>query len=749
MQVAGEAVENAQVAPIHGDGALDPARHGVRGAALRRLAAAGLRTPNGLILSSDFVAALDPAAPGEAFRRAVSALLAASGPLTLRPSPMRRRSGEGAAIRGLATVDAVAAAAVQARGAYGSITGRTLRMAMGMEADAGLALVLQPMAEAPDRIWFRRPADGWPEVRLHHGRFPVAAVPADLGPRLEALFGDAVEAQAALGPEGLVILDVFPAAFSPRAGLKVAIDLAQRGAISRDAALMRVDPSALTDELHPRLVSGGGATLMSRGLAASPGAASGPLVFTAAAAEHAAAQKTPAILARVETGPEDIRGMHAAVGVLTIKGGLSSHAAVVARGLGRPCVVGPQGISIDRDAGALILADGRRLVEGTVLTIDGTAGAIYEGAAELTPAQPSAAFETLMRWADAARRMRIRANADTAEEARIARRLGAEGIGLCRTEHMVFAPGRETQMRILILSESAADRKAALAALLAWQRADFTDLFAIMRGLPVIIRLLDPPLHEFLPRRPEAIRALAAELGRGEAELARRVDELREFNPMLGMRGCRVGVTQPDIYAMQARAILEAAADAAAETGEPVTPEIMIPLVTTKREMEILKAVIDGVAAEVRRERGDVVPYRIGAMVETPRAAIRADAITETAEFLSFGTNDLTQMTYGLSRDDAGRFMRDYVRQGVFPEDPFRSLDMEGVGELLGLAVERGRRTRPDVIMGVCGEHGGDAASIDFFERAGFDYISCSPFRVPAARLAAAQSAIASRPQSD
>ncbi len=745
MQIAAEDVENAQITPIHGRGALDVVRCGARGATLRRIAAAGLKTPAGLILSADFVQSFDPSAPGPDFSRAMSDLLAESGPLTLRPSPARRRSGEGAAIRDLADVEAVAAAIAKAREGYDSITGRTLRAAMGLDEKAGLALVLQSMAAAPDRVWFRRPADGWPEIKLQRGRFPIDAVPVDLGIRLEALFGDAVEVQAALGPEGLIILDAYPAAFAPRAGLKVAVDLAQRGAITREQALMRVDPTALTDELHPRLAAGNEASPLARGLAASPGAATGPLVFSAAAAEHAAAQKTPAILARVETGPEDIRGMHAAAGVLTIKGGLSSHAAVVARGLGRPCVVGPQGLTIDRDARALILADGRRLQEGAALTIDGTAGAIFEGAAELTPPEPSAAFALLMGWADEARRMRIRANTDTPEEARIARRLGAEGIGLCRTEHMLFAPGRQTQMRSLILSETAADRETALAALLAWQRDDFTELFEIMRGLPVIIRLLDPPLHEFLPRRPSAIRALAEALGRSEADVARRVEELREFNPMLGMRGCRVGVTQPDIYAMQARAILEAAADAAAKTGEPVTPEIMVPLVSAKREMEILKDVIDGVAAAIRRERGDVVPYRVGAMVETPRAALRADAIAETAEFLSFGTNDLTQMTYGLSRDDAGRFMRDYVRQEVFPEDPFRSLDMEGVGELLSLAVERARRARPDVMMGICGEHGGDAASINFFERSGFDYISCSPFRVPAARLAAAQARIATR----
>ncbi len=742
MKVGVKNTEASGFAPIHGKGALDAGRYGARGVALRKLAEAGLRTPAGLILSTDYIAAFDPDAVSSRFNDAIAALLEKSGALAVRPSPVRRRSGEGAAIRDLATVEDVTEAIVQARDAYGSFTGRTLRAAMGLAADAGLAVVLQPVAADPDRIWFRRPADGWPEIRLQRGRFSTEEVPADLGPRLEALFGDAVEAQAVVGSEGLTLLDAFPAVFSPRAGLKVAVDLAERGAIPHEEALLRTDPAALTDELHPRLEAAADVKPFARGLAASPGAAVGPLVFTAVAAERAAAQGTPAILARVETGPEDIRGMHAAAGVLTLKGGLSSHAAVVARGLGRPCVVGPGGLSINRDAGALILESGSRMEEGALLTIDGTGGAVFAGRVPLAPPEPSAAFELLMRWSDEARRLRVRANADTAEEARTARRLGAEGIGLCRTEHMLFAPEREAVMRSLILSEDAGDRESALSKLLEWQRADFTELFTIMHGLPVTIRLLDPPLHEFLPRRAEAISELADQLGRNAADVTRRVEELREFNPMLGMRGCRVGVTQPDIYAMQARAILEAAADAADETGEPVTPEIMIPLVSTNREVEILKAVIDGAADLVRGRRGDVTPYRIGAMVETPRAALRAGALALTAEFLSFGTNDLTQMTYGLSRDDAGRFMRDYVRQEVFPDDPFQTLDVEGVGELLGVAVERARSARSNMTLGICGEHGGDADSISFFESAGFDYISCSPYRVPSARLAAAQTSI-------
>ena len=568
MLTSETAIKDARCAPICGRGELDAALFGARAATLRRLAEAGLKTPQGLALSASFVAGFDPSAPDPDFVEAASNLLqTAKTPLALRPSPMRRRSGEAAAMLDLDDLAAIGDALVRARETYSSISGRTIRSAMGLDADAGLPMFLQPMAESPDRIWFRRPSDGWPEIRLQSDLIPPEAIPADLSPRLEALLGDAVEIHAFVGPDGLEILDAFPAAFSPRAGLKVAVDLAERGAIPRSTALSRTDPAALTDELHPRLAEDSTARQIARGIAAAPGAASGPLAFTAGGAERAASQGARAILARIETGPEDIRGMHAAAGVLTIKGGLSSHAAVVARGLGRPCVAGPDGMTIDRDARALILSDGRRFVEGDALTIDGTSGAVFEGAAELAPPEPSAAFELLMRWADDSRRLKVRANADTAEEARIARRLGAEGIGLCRTEHMLFSPGREIVMRSLILSETASDREAALDQLLTWQRTDFCELFEIMHGLPVTIRLLDPPLHEFLPRRPEAIRKLAAQLNRDVDDVARRVEELGEFNPMLGMRGCRVGVTQPDIYAMQVRAILEAAQDAATETG--------------------------------------------------------------------------------------------------------------------------------------------------------------------------------------
>lgn len=743
MADGADEIERLDIAPVHGRGALDVARFGARGAALRTLAQAGLSTAPGLALSAAWVARFDPEHPDPAFQQALAGLKTETDtPLALRPSPAERRSGEGPAILHLSDLEEIAAAIVKARDVFASLSARMLRMAKGLPETEGLAMILQPVAAQSDRVWFRRPADGWPEIKLQHGRLPVSSVPADLGMRLEAEFGMAVEAQIAASADGLVLLDAYPAVFSARATLKTAVDLAERGVIGRDEAILRVDAATLDAELLPRIASGWSGETLGVGLAASPGAAAGPLVFTAVDAERAAAQGVPAILARVETGPEDIRGMHAAAGVLTMKGGLTSHAAVVARGLGKPCVVSPEGLMIDRDDHALILPGGRRLTDGADLTIDGNAGAVFAGAADLSAPRPSAAFEMLMDWADKARRLRVRANADTAEEATMARHYGAEGIGLCRTEHMFFAAGRQRVMRGMILSESAADREAALARLLEWQRADFAELFEIMRGLPVTIRLLDPPLHEFLPSRPKAVKALADELGLDRKAVKRRVEELSEYNPMLGMRGCRVGVTQPDIYAMQTRAILEAAAQAATVTGEPVIPEIMIPLVATLREMELLKAVIDGAAAAVRDEFGTAVSYKIGAMVETPRAAVRAGPIASTAEFLSFGTNDLTQMTYGLSRDDAGRFMREYVRLGVFPEDPFQTLDVEGVGELLRGAAKQARATRAEATLGICGEHGGDAASILFFEEVGFDYVSCSPYRAPAARLAAAQARI-------
>lgn len=555
----------------------------------------------------------------------------------------------------------------------------------------------------------------------------------------ESALGDACKIEFTLEGGRLFLLDAQPLKPSPRAAVRIAVDLAEAGVIGRDDALLRIDPAGLTAHLHPSVAPRARRDVIGRGLPASPGAATGAIVFSPEAAEALAAREEAAILVRVETSPEDIRGMHAAAGVLTVRGGMTSHAAVIARGLGAPCVVGAGDITLDMEERRLTAADGRVFREGDIVTIDGAAGEALAGAPPLIRPELSGAFATLMGWADKVRRLKVRANADTGQDARVAAGFSVDGIGLCRTEHMFFEKNRITVMRRMILAESEADRRAALAELLPMQRADFMELFEIMAGLPVTIRLLDPPLHEFLPHGPREMAELAAAMGLPLKTVTRRAEEMREFNPMLGKRGCRVGVAYPEIYEMQARAAFEAAVEAGARTGEPVIPEIMIPLVSANREMELLARVVERVAEQVRSETGAPLRYRIGAMVETPRAALRAGDIVGSAEFLSFGTNDLTQMTYGLSRDDAGRFMRDYVAKGVFPEDPFHSLDLEGVGELLLIATERGRRARPGLTVGLCGEHGGDPASIRFCELAGFDYISCSPFRLPIARLAAAQ----------
>ena len=563
--------------------------------------------------------------------------------------------------------------------------------------------------------------------------------------RAERAMGDACQIEFTLESGALSVLDALPLPRGPRAAVRIAVDLAGEGAIDREDALLRVDPRLLIDHLHPSVDPGARRDTIARGMSASPGAASGPIAFTSAAAESCASRGMPAILVRSETTPEDISGMHVAAGVLTARGGMTSHAAVVARGFGVPCVVGASDLRIDPVAQVLRTRDGRTFGEGTVVTIDGSAGEALSGAVPMLQPELSGAFATLMTWADDTRRMRIRANADTPQDARLAREFGVDGIGLCRTEHMFFEAGRITVMREMILAEDAGARRAALARLLPWQRADFVELFTIMRGQPVTIRLLDPPLHEFLPRGETALQSLADAMGVPVARVAAQAAELAEINPMLGKRGCRLGLTVPEIYEMQARAIFEAAVEAAEATGAPVVPEVMIPLVSTNREMDLLRSRIDAVAEAVRHERDAQFTYEVGCMVETPRAALRAEVIARGAAFLSFGTNDLTQMTYGLSRDDAGRFMREYMQQGVFPTDPFHTLDLEGVGELLLMAAERGRRGNPGVTLGLCGEHGGDPASVRFCELAGFDYVSCSPYRVPIARLAAAQAAILAR----
>jgi len=544
------------------------------------------------------------------------------------------------------------------------------------------------------------------------------------------------------------ILDAVPAKRNARAAVRIAVDLAQSGIISHKDALLRIEPRSLIEHLHPQIAKDAARDVFSTGLPASPGAAVGRVVFTPQAAMAAQARGEACILVRNETSPEDVRGMHAAVAVLTLRGGMTSHAAVIARGLGLPCVVGAADIRVDSMAKTIVSDDGRVFGEGATICVDGTSGQVISGAPVMNVAVLDAAYETLMEWADAARTIGVRANADTPSDARVARDFKVDGIGLCRTEHMFFEPDRINVMREMILSEDLVSRRAALKLLLPMQRADFVELFEIMRGLPVTIRLLDPPLHEFLPRSRTGMQELADAMDLPVETVMARAAELAEVNPMLGKRGVRLGVTMPEIYEMQARAIFEATAQVN-QSGSAVVPEIMIPLVSANREVELVKSRIEAVAKQVEAELGHAPAYRLGVMVETPRAALRAGDLAQSSEFLSFGTNDLTQMTYGLSRDDAGRFMREYVQQGVFAEDPFHSLDIEGVGELLLMAAARGREANPGITLGLCGEHGGDPASVQFCKVAGFDYVSCSPFRVPIARLAAAQASIIAESQDE
>jgi pyruvate,orthophosphate dikinase len=527
-----------------------------------------------------------------------------------------------------------------------------------------------------------------------------------------------------------------------KAALKIAVDMANEGLITREEAIARVDPQALDQLLHPTLDPSAVRDVLTKGLPASPGAASGKVVFDADTAEKRAAAGDAVILVRTETSPEDIHGMHAAKGILTARGGMTSHAAVVARGMGRPCVSGAGTLSIDAKAKIMRCA-GREVKEGDVITIDGASGEVMIG--EVPTVQPELAgdFGTLMVWADGVRRLKVRANAETPLDARTAREFGAEGIGLCRTEHMFFDAARITAVRQMILAEDEKGRRAALDKLLPEQRADFAELFEVMAGLPVTIRLLDPPLHEFLPHEEAEFAEVAAAAGVEVDYLKRRAAELHEFNPMLGHRGCRLGVTYPEIYEMQARAIFEAAVLVAEKSGAAPIPEVMIPLVATRRELELMKAVVDKAAQAVFADKGREIEYLVGTMIELPRAALRAGDIAEVGEFFSFGTNDLTQTALGVSRDDAARFLGIYVDQGIYPKDPFVSIDIEGVGELIEIAAERGRKTRPGIKLGICGEHGGDPASIAFCEKVGLDYVSASPYRVPIARLAAAQAALA------
>ena len=566
----------------------------------------------------------------------------------------------------------------------------------------------------------------------------------EIGERLEQHYRDMQDVEFTVQEGKLFMLQTRSGKRTAEAALKAAVDMVREKLIDQDTAVSRVDPSALDQLLHPTLDPDAPKIEIAAGLGASPGAATGEVVFTADEAEKLAADNHDVILVRTETSPEDIHGMHAAKGILTARGGMTSHAAVVARGMGRPCVSGAGSLKIDITKGEMT-SGGVTVKRGEVITIDGAAGKVYKGAVKMRQPELTGDFSTLMGWADAVRTLKVRTNADTPVDAATARKFGAQGIGLCRTEHMFFEADRIVAVRQMILADTEAERKTALDKLLPIQRGDFEAIFKTMEGLPVTIRLLDPPLHEFLPHKESEIAEVSKASGVSVEKLKARATALHESNPMLGHRGCRLGITYPEIYEMQARAILEAAANVVAAGGKPVLLEIMIPLVGYKAELDRLAARIADVAEDIKKTKGNVPEYMIGTMIELPRAALRASEIAETAEFFSFGTNDLTQTTLGLSRDDAGMFLNEYINKGVIARDPFVSIDVDGVGELIRIAATRGRQTRNSLKLGICGEHGGDPDSIRFCHDTGLDYVSCSPFRVPVARLAAAQAALAER----
>ncbi|MGD9507920.1 MAG: pyruvate, phosphate dikinase [Geminicoccaceae bacterium] len=565
---------------------------------------------------------------------------------------------------------------------------------------------------------------------------------AEVFRKLEAHYREMQDIEFTIQRGKLFILQTRTGKRTAPAALKIAVDMAGEGLVTQEEAVLRVDPASLDQLLHPTLDPKAERKIIAKGLPASPGAVSGKVVFSADHAERMAAAGESVILVRIETSPDDIHGMHAAKGILTSRGGMTSHAAVVARGMGKACVCGAGDLAISYSEKAVTAKGGVRLTEGDVITLDGAEGTVMLGAVPTVDPQLSGDFATLMEWADANRRLKVRTNAETPLDARTAVRFGAEGIGLCRTEHMFFQPDRILAMQEMILADDAEGRRKALAKILPMQRADFVELFEIMAGLPVTIRLLDPPLHEFLPHEDSELAEVASSAGVDIRIVRRRLADLKESNPMLGLRGCRLGILFPEIYEMQARAIFEAAFEVERRTGRTVVPEVMIPLVLAARELQMIKQRIDAVAAEVGKERGGDLHYQVGTMIELPRAALRAGEIAEHAEFFSFGTNDLTQMTLGLSRDDSGKFLEPYIRADIFDGDPFQTLDTVGVGELVRLAAERGRAVRSEIKLGICGEHGGDPASVAFCETVGLDYVSCSPYRVPIARLAAAQAAL-------
>jgi len=559
---------------------------------------------------------------------------------------------------------------------------------------------------------------------------------------LESHFRDMLDMEFTIQEGKLYMLQCRTGKRTAKAALKVAIDQVNEGLIDKRTAVQRVEPAALDQLLHPMLDPKAAKTKIATGLAASPGAAIGEIALTADEAEKLAIEGHDVILVRTETSPEDIHGMHAAKGIVTARGGMTSHAAVVARGMGRPCVAGCGAIRIDVEAGTVSVGE-LVICRGDVITIDGATGSVYQGRVPMVQPDLSNDFSQLMSWADTIRTLKIYTNADTPADAETARKFGAEGVGLCRTEHMFFEADRIVAMRQMILADTVEERENALAKLLPMQRGDFEKIFRVMNGLPVIIRLLDPPLHEFLPHKEDEFLSVAKAAGVSVEKLKQRSVQVHEMNPMLGHRGCRLGITYPEITAMQARAILEAALNVENE-GVEVLVEIMIPLVAFKAELDAAKEIIGAVAVQVMKERHGLPlpPYQVGTMIELPRAALRAGELAETAEFFSFGTNDLTQTTMGISRDDAGPFLTEYQTKGLLPNDPFVTLDRDGVGELITFATQRGRTARPGMVIGICGEHGGDPQSIQLCQEAGLTYVSCSPYRVPVARLAAAQAAL-------
>ena len=566
---------------------------------------------------------------------------------------------------------------------------------------------------------------------------------AKIAQRLEDHYNDMQDMEFTIENGKLFILQTRNGKRTASAAVKIAVDLVNEGRISKEDAVLMVDPKNLDALLHPTFTGDAikKGKVIGRGLAASPGAGTGHIYFTAEDVIKAKNEGIDAILVRLETSPEDIEGMNSSKGVLTLRGGMTSHAAVVARGMGICCVSGVGTFSIDEKTKTLRTGDGEEFKEGDYISIDGSTGTVYAGQLEMQEASISGDFETFMSWADEARDLRVRTNADTPRDAKQAKAFGAEGIGLCRTEHMFFEKDRIFNFRKMICATTVEERKAALEKILPYQRSDFEGLFEAMAPYSVVIRYLDPPLHEFLPKLPHEIKELAKDLGKSEEELHRIIDSLKEFNPMMGHRGCRLAITYPEIAEMQTRAVIEAAINVG-KKGIKVTPEIMIPLVGDVKELKYVKEIVVRVADEIIKEAGVDLKYEVGTMIEIPRAALLADKIAEEAEFFSFGTNDLTQMTYGFSRDDAGKFLDAYYEKGIFESDPFAKVDTEGVGELMRIASEKGRGTRKDLSLGICGEHGGDPSSIAFCDSLGFNYVSCSPFRVPIARLAAAQAAI-------